>query len=105
MWVAHPAKGLVLLKSSNILVCEGRKSHGVEAESTADERVTDRGRNQVEAPEGRVGGRSAATHPLAAKPRAPEARGERVKVPPGLSVARGVFVNRAAAKGGEPALC
>ena len=84
---------------------KGAESHGVEAESTADERVLDRGRNQVEAPAGQVGGRSAATHPLAGKPRAPEARGERVKGPPGPAAARGVFVNRAAAKGGEPALC
>ena len=83
---------------------KGAESHGVGAASTTDERVMDRGRNRVEAPAGQVGGRGAATHPLAAKPRAPEARGERVKVPPGLSVARGVFVNRAAAKGGEPAL-
>ena len=79
-------------------------SRGVGAESTADERVMDRGRNRVGAPEGLVGGRGAATHPLAARPQAPKARGERVKVPPGLAAARGVFVNRAAAKGGEPAL-
>ena len=82
----------------------GAESHGVEAESTADERVTDRKRNQVEAPAGRVGGRNAATHPLAAKPPMPKARGVRVKKPPGLGAARGVFVNKAAAKGGEPAL-
>ena len=79
---------------------KGAESHGVEAESTADERVTDRGRNQAEAPEGRVGGRSAATHPLATKPRAPEARGKRVRGPPGPAVAPGAFVNRAAVNGG-----
>ena len=80
------------------------ESHGVGAESTADEREKGRGRNQVGAPEGQVGGRGAATHPLAAKPPAPEARGVRVQGPPGLDAARGVFVNMAAAQGGEPAL-
>ena len=83
---------------------KGAESHGVGAESTADERVMDRGRNRVDAPEGQVGGRGAATHPLAAKPPVPKARGVRVKKPPGLGAARGVFVNKAAAKGGEPAL-
>ena len=75
------------------------ESRGVEAESTANERVKERGRNQVEAPVGQVGGR-AASHPLAALPRAPEARGEGVRGPPGPGGARGVLVKTAAAKGG-----
>ena len=80
------------------------ESRGVEAESTANERVKERGRNQVEAPEGQVGGRGAASHPLAALPRAPEARGKGVRGPPGPGGARGVLVKTAAAKGAWPDL-
>ena len=80
------------------------ESRGVEAESTANERVKERGRNQVEAPEGQVGGRGAASHPLAALPRAPEAQGKGVRGPPGPGGARGVLVKTAAAKGAWPDL-
>ena len=83
------------------------ESRGVEAESTANERVKERGRNQVNAPEGQVGGRGAASHPLAALPRAPEAQGKGVRGPPGPGGpggARGVLAKTAATKGAWPDL-